>query len=58
MTRYDNSHNSKELDSTTVSGHAPLEDRGFYLLSTECKIVLKETNETYDYSSKVMNAKR
>ena len=49
MTNYDDTRNPKELDSTIAPGLAPLKDQGFYLPSTEGKIVLKETDETYVY---------
>ena len=48
-TKYDDTRNPKELDNATVSGLARLKDQGFYLPSTEGRIVLKETNETNVY---------
>ena len=48
-TKYDDIRNAKELCSTTVSGLAPLKDQGFYLPSTEGRIVLKGTDETFIY---------
>ena len=37
------------LDSTTVPGFVLFKDQGFYVACTESRVVLKETNETYDY---------
>ena len=42
MTKYDDTRNPMELSSTTVSGLAPLKDQGFYLPSTEGRVVLVE----------------
>ena len=48
-TKYDDSRNPKELDSTTVFGLAPFKHQGLYLPSNKGSIVLEETDETYDY---------
>ena len=46
MTKYDDILGPKELYSTTFSGLASLKDQGFYLPTTEGRIVPKEV---FDY---------
>ena len=42
MTKYDDTRDPKVLSSTTVSGLPPLKDQGFYVPSTEGRILLIE----------------